>query len=87
MDKKPMTKEAIGAFEVVTDDREIEIVVVSQKVKTHYRKEDVSGGKFLNLGHINGLEVYKTLNPNVFKLGDGKKLRKVTNIRSDNVLF
>lgn len=70
-------KESIGSFVVATRQRERKVVVVSQKTASHYTREKMFDGKHMNLDHIDGQEVFKTKDPNIFKLYDGTELRKL----------
>lgn len=72
--KRPR-QEVIGAFTVVNNRQEIKRVVVSQDVVSHY-SADSHHAKRLNLETINGVEVYKTRDPDIFKLPDGTVLKK-----------
>ena len=79
-DMKTRKQENIGSFTVVNDHQELKQVVVSQDVISHYSGE-TKHSKNLYLDKIGGLEVYKTNDPNIFKLPDGSTLRKTNSSR------
>lgn len=79
-------KEAIGAFIVTTRDNERRLVVVSQKNASYYGKYKKIDGKYFNLDHENGAEVYRTEDPNVFELSDGTELLKRGCLRQNTTL-
>lgn len=76
-------KEFVGSFTVVNSKQEIREVIVSQERVTHYSSSE-SHSKKLNLDSIDGIEVYKTSDPDVFMLSDGSilKRKKVAALRS-----
>lgn len=68
-------QELIGVFMVVDNKRKLKKVVVSQDIITHYSGE-TSYKKNFYLETIDGLEVYNTSDPDLFKLPDGSTLRR-----------
>jgi len=72
--KRPR-QEVIGAFTVINNRQEVKKVVISQDMMSYY-SGDVHHVKRLNLDDIHGVEVYKTRDPNIFKLPDGTILKK-----------
>jgi hypothetical protein len=68
-------QEQIGSFTVVNEKQELKQVVVSQDIVTHYSGK-TRHSKNLHLDKVDGLEVYKTKDPDIFKLPDGSTLRK-----------
>jgi hypothetical protein len=79
---KTKNQELIGSFTVVDNKNEIKKVVVSQDIMTHYSGE-TSHSKNLHLDTIDGIEVLKTDDPDIFKLPDGTSLRKKNPLRSN----
>jgi hypothetical protein len=73
-------QEQIGCFTVVNDKQELKQVVVSQDIVTHYCGKTIHS-KNLHLDKMNGLEVYTTKDPDIFKLPDGTTLRKKNSSR------
>lgn len=73
-------QEVIGSFTVINDKQEVRKIVVSQDIITHYAGS-TSHSKNLHLDTIDGLEVYKTPDPDVFRLPDGSLLRKKGSLR------
>jgi hypothetical protein len=72
-----IAKEAIGSFIVtLRDKKRRRLVVVSQKNTSYYNKDKMFDGKYFNLDHINGPEVFRTKDPKVFKLFYGTELLK-----------
>lgn len=78
---KTKKQELVGVFTVVNNKHELKQVVVSQDVVSYYRGE-ASHTKKLHLDSIDGSEVYKTDDPEIFKLPDGSTLRKTNSLRS-----
>jgi hypothetical protein len=75
---KPMKKrkqELIASFTVVNDAQELRIIIVSQDIISHYCGK-TNHSKNLSLDSIDGAEVFKTENPDIFKLSDGSILRR-----------
>lgn len=68
-------REVIGSFTVVDNKQEIKKVLVCQDILNHY-SADSSHFKSLYLDHVDGVEVYKTNDPEIFKLPDGTTLKK-----------
>ena len=68
-------REFIGSFTVINDRQEIRKIVVSQDIITHY-SGNTRHSKNLHLDTIDGVEVYKTQDPDVFRLSDGTTLRR-----------
>jgi hypothetical protein len=79
---KTEKQELIGVFTVVNNKQELKQVVVSQDIVSHYSSED-SHTKSLHLDTIDGIEVNKTDDPDIFKLPDGSILRKKNTSRSN----
>jgi hypothetical protein len=71
---KTEKKELIGVFTVVNNKQELRQVIVSQDIVSHYSSED-SHTKSLHLDTIDGVEVNKTNDPDIFELPDGSILR------------
>ncbi|MGB3225868.1 MAG: hypothetical protein WBB23_23975 [Desulforhopalus sp.] len=78
---KTKKQELIGFFTVVNNKQELKQVIVSQDIISYYRGE-ASHTKHLHLDSIDGSEVYKTDDPEIFKLPDGSTLRKTNSLRS-----
>ncbi len=78
---KTKKQELVGVFTVVTNKQELKQVVVSQDIISYYRSE-TNHTKNLHLDSINGPEVYKTNDPEIFMLPDGTTLRKINTLRS-----
>lgn len=76
-------QELIGSFMVVNDKQEIRKVVVSQDIIAHY-SGNTSHSKNLNLDSIDGVKVYNTHDPDIFKLIDGTTLRRKGSLRSQS---
>lgn len=74
-------QEIIGSFTVIDNKQEIRKIVVSQDIIAHY-SGNTNHSKNLHLDTIDGLEVYKTQDPDVFRLPDGTLLRKKSSSRS-----
>lgn len=72
---KKRKQELIGSFTVVNDKQELRKIVVSQDIISHYCGK-TNHSKNLNLDSIDGAEVFKTEDPDIFKLADGSILRK-----------
>ena len=72
-----VAKEEISSFFVISTTNEIMKVVVSQPLKINYQKDEVYIGKYFHLNKINGPEVYKTDDPTLFKLANGKILKRI----------
>lgn len=79
--KQELKQELIGIFTVVDSNQELQKIVVSQDIVTHYSGE-TSHTKNLHLNTIDGVKVYKTDDPDIFKLPDGATLRKRNSSRS-----
>lgn len=79
---KTAKQELIGSFTVINDKQELKTVVVSQDIVTHY-SGTTSHSKNLHLDTIDGVEVYKTNDPDIFKLSDNTTLRKINSSRSN----
>lgn len=75
-------RELIGSFTVINDRQELKKIVVSQDIITHY-SGDTRHTKNLHLDTIDGVEVYATQDPDIFKLPDGTTLRR-KNFRSQS---
>jgi hypothetical protein len=73
-------QEIIGSFTVVNNKQELKQVVVSQDIVTHY-SGGTSHSKNLHLDSTDGVEVYKTNDPDIFKLPDETTLRKINTSR------
>ena len=72
---KKRKQELIGSFTVVNDKQELRKIVVSQDIISHYCGK-TNHSKNLNLDSIDGAEVFKTEDPDLFRLSDGSILRK-----------
>jgi len=68
-------REFIGSFTVINDRQEIKKIVVSQDIITHY-SGNTRHSKNLHLDTIDGVEVSKTQDPDIFRLPDGTTLRR-----------
>jgi hypothetical protein len=79
---KTNKQEFVGVFTVINNQQELRQVVVSQDIISHYKGE-ASHTKNLHLDSIDGTEVYKTNDPEIFKLPDGSTLRKKSSLRSN----
>jgi hypothetical protein len=79
---KTKKQEFIGSFTVVNDKQELKKVIVSQDIVTHYSRES-SHSKNLHLDTIDGIEVHKTNDPDIFRLADNTTLRKINSSRSN----
>ena len=71
----PITEEICGSFAVVTEHRKIKKVVVIQDALSHYGKEK-SYSKTFRLESLNGVSVYRTDDPDIFRQDDGSLLKK-----------
>ena len=71
----PTKQEIIGSFAVVNSELETKKIIVCQDIITHYSDETCSEKTFY-LDFVDGIKVCKTIDPNIFKLPDGSKLRK-----------
>lgn len=78
---KTKKQELVGIFTVINNKQELKQVVVSQDIVSFYKGE-ASHTKNLHLDSIDGSEVYKTDDPEIFKLPDGSILRKTNSLRS-----
>lgn len=65
----------IGSFTAVNGNKILQKIIVSQEIISHYSGDTVHK-KLLTLETLNGPEVYKTDDPDIFKLIDGTTLRK-----------
>jgi hypothetical protein len=72
---KKRKQELIGSFTVVNDKQELRKIVVSQDIISHYCGK-TNHSKNLNLDSIDGAEVFKTDDPDIFKLSDGSTLKR-----------
>lgn len=72
---KQNRQEVIGTFTVVDSQQETKKIIVCQEIMTHYRGK-VRPEKSFYLNFVDGIEVSKTIDPNIFRLPDGSKLRK-----------
>ena len=68
-------REVVGSFTVINDRQEIRKIVVCQDIITHY-SGNTRHTKNLHLDTIDGVEVYKTQDPDIFRLPDGTTLRR-----------
>jgi len=68
-------QELIGSFNVIDNNQKIQTVVVCQDLMTHY-SGDINHYKKLHLNSLDGVPVYKTKDPEIFKLADGSILRR-----------
>ncbi len=60
---------------MLTNTREFKEVVVIQDVLSYYGKEHNCSKKF-RLGSLGGVPVYRTEDPDIFRLDDGQLLKK-----------
>lgn len=72
---KRSKKEEIGTFTVIDDTLEVKKIVIGQDKISHY-KRDNNHKKSLHLNSLDGPEVFKTNDPNIFKLQNGSILKK-----------
>jgi len=72
---KKQKKEPIGSFTAMNNKQELQKIIISQDILPHYCGNS-NHSKNLFLENINGIEVFKTEDPNVFRLSDGSLLRK-----------
>ena len=72
---KIKTEEICGSFTVVNEKREIKKVVVIQDVLSYYGKEQ-SYSKTFRLESLDGISVYRTKDPDIFRQDDGSLLKK-----------
>jgi hypothetical protein len=79
---KTKEQELIGVFTVVNNKQECKKIVVSQDIVIHYSGE-TSHTKNLHLDTIDGVDVYRTSDPDIFKLPDGSTLRRIHSSRSN----
>ncbi|MBU1565986.1 MAG: hypothetical protein KJ630_10200 [Proteobacteria bacterium] len=77
---KKRKQELIGSFTVINDKQELRKIVVSQDIISHYYGK-TNHSKNLNLDSIDGEEVFKTEDPDVFRLSDGATLRRKSSNR------
>lgn len=68
---------------VMNDRQEIKKIVVSQDIIAHY-SGDTTHSKNLHLDSIDGVKVYKTDDPDIFKLIDGTLLRRKGSLRAQS---
>ncbi|GEM_PF-1074920 len=73
-------QELIGSFTVVTDKQELRKIIISQDIISHYCGK-TNHSKNLNLDSVDGLEVFKTEDPDVFRLSDGSILKRTGSSR------
>lgn len=78
---KTKKQELVGVFTVVDNKQELKQVVVSQDIISYYRGEIIHT-KNLHLDSIDGSEVFKTNDPEIFKLRDGSTLKKTNSLRA-----
>lgn len=69
------TEKICGSFDVVTERRELKKVVVVQDVLSYYGKEERYSKKF-RLESLDGMSVYRTEDPDIFRLDDGSLIKK-----------
>ncbi len=72
---KKRKQEFIGSFTAVNNKQELQKVIVSQDILPHYCGKS-NHSKHLFLETINGIQVFKTEDPAIFRLSDGSLLRK-----------
>ena len=72
---KKRKQEFIGSFTVMNNKQQLQKIIISQDILPHYYGNS-NHSKSLFLEAINGMKVFKTEDPNVFKLSDGSLLRK-----------
>lgn len=72
---KRSKQEEVCSFTVVDDSQELKQIIVTQDSVGYY-KRDNSHKKTLHLETVDGPEVFKTADPNVFKLQNGSILKR-----------
>jgi hypothetical protein len=72
---KTNRKEVLGSLTVVDNYKELHEIIVSQEIRLYYHGTTTHKKQF-SLETVDGSEVYKTADPDIFKLGDGTILRK-----------
>jgi hypothetical protein len=70
------TEEICGSFAVSTEQHEIKKVVVIQDALSYYAKEK-SYSKTFRLESLDGVSVYRTEDPYIFRQDDGSLLKKI----------
>ncbi len=65
---------------MIDDKQELRQVIVSQDILSHYSGK-TSHTKNLRLDNSDGVEVYNTDDPDIFRLSDGTILRKINSSR------
>lgn len=68
-------KEICGDFTVETEDNQIKQVLALQDLLSHYSKEE-NYSKTFCLDSLDGVTVYKTENPTIFRLANGTLLKR-----------
>ncbi len=77
---KKRKPELIGSFTVINDKLELRKIIVTQDRVSHYCGK-INHLKNLNLDSIEGVKVFKTEDPDIFRLADGSLLRKTSSGR------
>ena len=72
---KKRKQEFIGSFTALNNKQELKKIVISQDILPHYCGSS-NHSKNLFLETMNGIQVFKTEDPNVFQLSDGSLLKK-----------
>ena len=68
-------EEICGSFAVETENHELKQVFVTQKSLSLYSKDERYFKSF-RLGSVDGIVVYPTKEPDIFKLSNGATLKK-----------
>jgi hypothetical protein len=71
-------QEICASFTVENEDHVLKQVIVTQDILSHYNKEDSYSKKF-RLESLDGPVVYRTEDPDIFKLDNGMLLKKRKN--------
>lgn len=72
---KNKKQEAVCSFTVVDNSQTAKQIIVCQDKITYYGRDE-DHKKTFHLEAIDGPEVFRTSNPNIFKLKNGELLRK-----------
>ncbi len=67
---------AIGSFTEIENDKVQREIIVSQSITSYYSGREHIAPKQYHIGNINGPEVFRTEDQNVFLLADGTPLKK-----------
>jgi hypothetical protein len=72
---KKRKQEFIGSFTALNNKQELKKIIISQDILPHYCGNS-NHSKNLFLETMNGIQVFKTEDPNIFQLSDGSLLKK-----------